>query len=145
MIFSRARRYLRVFFGLGSTSGRRSRQRQGLTSGMILRSLFTKLHLERDSDRNPPDVSCEACQGTGAKPGTYPSSCPIMPGNGADYPVTRVFQHQHDMRSLSRCGPDHSIALQGMSWHGKSSKGEENRAEIPPAWIQARSSESGRG
>jgi molecular chaperone DnaJ len=68
--------------------GRRgSRQRSGRERGADLRynmeiTLADAYQGKAAQIRVPTSVTCEACTGSGAKPGTQPSSCPTCSGSG---------------------------------------------------------------
>ena len=67
--------------------GRRSRNRSGRERGADLRynleiTLSEAYTGKTAQIRVPSSVSCEKCSGTGAKPGTRPTSCPTCAGFG---------------------------------------------------------------
>ncbi len=79
----------RDFFGFGGFGGmgnnRRSRNspRRGadLASRVTLTFEEAAIGVEKDVE-NHPDQTCETCQGSGAKPGTSPRTCPQCNGQG---------------------------------------------------------------
>jgi molecular chaperone DnaJ len=71
------------FFGFGTTSKRRARSRPGADLRYDLRISFLDAAFGRETEIEiPKAVLCETCQGTGAKPGTQPSTCPGCRGTG---------------------------------------------------------------
>jgi len=71
------------FFGFGTTSRRRPRARPGADLRFDLRITFDEAAFGKDTEIEiPKAVSCEACSGSGAKPGTYPVHCPNCKGTG---------------------------------------------------------------
>ena len=71
------------FFGFGTTDKRRSRVRPGADLRYDLKISFYEAAFGKDTDIEiPKKVSCEICNGTGAKPGTSPTHCPNCRGTG---------------------------------------------------------------
>jgi molecular chaperone DnaJ len=71
------------FFGFGTSSGRRTRQRQGADLRYDLKISFYDAAFGKEEEIEIPQRgACETCQGTGAKPGTYPAQCPHCKGTG---------------------------------------------------------------
>ena len=75
-----------IFDDLFGMSGRRGRA-SGRERGADLRynmeiSLLDAYAGKAASVRIPTSVTCEACSGTGAKPGTKPKACPMCGGQG---------------------------------------------------------------
>ena len=71
------------FFGFGSTSRRRTRSRPGADLRYDLKISFLDAAFGTETEIEiPRTVVCDACQGTGAKPGTQPSACPACRGTG---------------------------------------------------------------
>jgi molecular chaperone DnaJ len=71
------------FFGFGTTSRRRPRARPGADLRFDLRITFDEAAFGKDTEIEiPKAVSCEACSGSGAKPGTYSVHCPNCKGTG---------------------------------------------------------------
>ena len=71
------------FFGLGTTYKRRAKGRQGADLRYDLKISFNDAAFGWETEIEiPKNVICEACNGTGAKPGTYPTQCPNCKGTG---------------------------------------------------------------
>ncbi len=71
------------FFGFGSPYRRRTRARQGADLRYDLKISFREAAFGKETEIEiPKRVACEACHGTGAKPGTYPTQCPLCRGTG---------------------------------------------------------------
>lgn len=71
------------FFGFGATSRRRSRPRQGADLRFDLKiSFYEAAFGKEDEIEIPKREPCEACNGTGSKPGTSPVQCPNCRGTG---------------------------------------------------------------
>ncbi len=71
------------FFGFGTTSRRGSKARQGADLRYDLKISFYDAAFGKEAEINiPKNVSCEVCNGTGAKPGTHPANCPNCKGTG---------------------------------------------------------------
>jgi len=77
------------FFGMGTSSYRqRSRSRSGADLRYDLKISFTDAAFGKETEIEiPKSTVCEICNGTGAKPGTYPTHCPNCRGTGQ---VTRA-------------------------------------------------------
>jgi molecular chaperone DnaJ len=76
-----------IFDDLFGMSGRRGRGGSGRERGADLRynmeiSLQEAYASKMAQIRIPTPVTCEACSGTGAKPGTKPKACPMCAGHG---------------------------------------------------------------
>lgn len=71
------------FFGVGRTSRRGNRPMSGADLRYDLKISFLDAAFGKEVELDlPKTAACEACQGTGAKPGTYPSQCPACRGSG---------------------------------------------------------------
>jgi molecular chaperone DnaJ len=71
------------FFGFGTSYKRRTRARQGADLRYDLKITFYEAAFGKETEIEIlKSVSCEECNGTGAKPGTYPSQCPNCKGSG---------------------------------------------------------------
>src|SRR5512136_1309759 len=70
------------FFGFGATtSRRRSRARPGADLRYDLKISFLEAATGKETDiAIPKNITCDACQGTGAKAGTQPVACPSCRG-----------------------------------------------------------------
>jgi molecular chaperone DnaJ len=71
------------FFGFGTTYRRRSKARPGADLRYDLKISFHEAAAGKDAEIEIPKiVSCDICNGTGAKPGTYPTTCASCKGTG---------------------------------------------------------------
>jgi molecular chaperone DnaJ len=71
------------FFGFGTTYKRRSRARPGADLRYDLKISFYDAAFGKATEIEiPKNAICEICNGTGAKPGTYPTNCPMCRGTG---------------------------------------------------------------
>jgi molecular chaperone DnaJ len=71
------------FFGFGATGRRRTRAHQGADLRYDLKISFYDAAFGKETEIEiPKNVVCDVCNGTGAKPGTYPTHCPICKGTG---------------------------------------------------------------
>jgi len=71
------------FFGFGTTQRRRARARSGADLRYDLKISFYDAAFGKETGIEiPKNVKCEICNGSGAKPGTYPVDCPICRGTG---------------------------------------------------------------
>src|SRR4030043_896581 len=71
------------FFGFGTSFKRRIRPRTGADLRYDLKISFYDAAFGKETEIEiPKAVLCEICNGTGAKPGTYPTQCPNCKGTG---------------------------------------------------------------
>jgi len=71
------------FFGFGSPYKRTARARQGADLRYDLKISFYEAAFGIETEIDiPKNATCEECNGTGAKPGTYPTQCPNCKGTG---------------------------------------------------------------
>lgn len=71
------------FFGFGTTYKRKARPRSGADLRYDLKISFYDAAFGKETEIEiPKNVLCEVCNGTGAKPGTYPAHCPNCKGTG---------------------------------------------------------------
>jgi len=71
------------FFGFGTTHKRRTRARPGADLRYDVKISFHEAAFGKETEIEiPRTVLCESCNGTGAKPGTYPTNCPTCRGTG---------------------------------------------------------------
>jgi molecular chaperone DnaJ len=71
------------FFGFGTTYKRRTRARPGADLRYDLTISFYEAAFGKETEIEiPKTVLCDVCNGTGAKPGTHPTSCPNCRGTG---------------------------------------------------------------
>ena len=65
------------FFGFGAPHKQRARARQGADLRYDLKISFYEAAFGKEAEIEiPRSVLCEACNGSGSKPGTYPIQCP---------------------------------------------------------------------
>lgn len=95
-----------AFFGGSASRGPRSRARRGRNATIQVDIDLSEAtfgctrELQVDTA-----VACDACTGTGAAPGTHPSTCDMCQGRGEVSQVTRSFLGQvMTSRPCSRCG-----------------------------------------
>jgi molecular chaperone DnaJ len=71
------------FFGFGTTHRQRTRARQGADLRYDLKISFHEAAFGKETEiQIPKNVPCEACHGSGSKPGTHPTQCPHCKGTG---------------------------------------------------------------
>jgi len=71
------------FFGLGATGRRRTAARPGADLRYDVKISFHDSAFGKETEIEiPKNVVCDVCNGTGAKPGTYPTQCPNCKGTG---------------------------------------------------------------
>jgi molecular chaperone DnaJ len=71
------------FFGFGASPRRRTRARPGADLRFDMKISFTEAAFGKEAEIEiPKNVTCQTCNGTGAKPGTTPVSCPHCRGTG---------------------------------------------------------------
>jgi len=71
------------FFGFGTIHKRRGKVRPGVDLRYDLKISFYDAAFGKETEIEiPKNVSCEVCNGTGAKPGTHPANCPNCKGTG---------------------------------------------------------------
>jgi molecular chaperone DnaJ len=71
------------FFGFGRTTRRGTRARAGADLRYDLKISFEEAAFGKETEFElPRTTACDVCQGTGAKPGTYPSQCSACRGSG---------------------------------------------------------------
>ncbi len=121
------------FFGFGGTGRRRSRVRQGADLRYDLKISFHNAAFGTETEIEiPKSVACEACNGTGAKPGTYPSHCPNCKGTGQ---VTRSQGFFTISTTCSQCRGEGSIIshpCKECRGHGKVRTTRKIQIKIPP-------------
>ena len=90
------------FFGFGTTYKRRAKVRQGADLRYDLKISFNDAAFGKETEIEiPKNVICEICNGTGAKPGTYPTECPNCKGTG------QVTRSQGFFTISTTCGQCH--------------------------------------
>jgi len=82
-IFSAFGDVFQDFFGFGTTQRRRTSARPGADLRYDVRISFLDAAIGKEAEIEiPKNLTCEACEGTGAKPGTHPTQCPSCKGSG---------------------------------------------------------------
>src|SRR4030042_7070261 len=82
-IFSAFEDIFEDFFGFGTPHKRRARARQGTDLRYDLKISFYEAASGKEIEIEIPKyVSCETCNGSGTKAGTYPTHCPQCKGTG---------------------------------------------------------------
>jgi molecular chaperone DnaJ len=72
-----------IFGMAGATRGRASGRERGADLRFNMEITLEEAYLGKTAEvRIPTSVTCEACSGTGAKPGTKPKACPSCGGQG---------------------------------------------------------------
>jgi len=90
------------FFGFGTSPGRRTRARQGADLRYDLKISFYDAAFGKEEEIEiPRRGACEACQGTGAKPGTSAVHCPQCKGAG------QILRSQGFFTISTTCGQCH--------------------------------------
>ena len=121
------------FFGFGTTSTRRARVRQGADLRYDLKITFHDAAFGTETEIEiPKNVVCEACNGTGAKPGTYPTHCPDCKGTGQ---VTRSQGFFTISTTCGQCRGEGNIIphpCRECRGHGKVRKTKKVQIKIPP-------------
>jgi molecular chaperone DnaJ len=121
------------FFGFGTTHRRRTRARQGADLRYDLRISFYDAAFGKEIEVEiPKNMLCDVCNGTGAKPGTYPTNCPNCKGTG------QVTRSQGFFTISTTCGQCHgdgkyiSHPCKECRGHGRVSKNKKIQIKIPP-------------
>ena len=101
-IFSAFGNIFEDFFGFGTSPRRRTAARQGADLRYDLTISFYDAAFGKEIEIEiPKKVLCGICNGTGAKPGTYPTSCPHCKGTG------QVTHSQGFLAIRTTCGHCH--------------------------------------
>jgi len=120
-------------FGFGSPHKRRTRARQGADLRYDLKLSFYEAAFGKETEIEiPKNVTCEDCNGTGAKPGTYPTQCPNCKGTGQ---VTRSQGFFTISTTCSHCQGGGRFILhpcKGCRGVGKVRKNKKIQIKIPP-------------
>lgn len=121
------------FFGFGSPYKRRTRARQGADLRYDLKISFHEAAFGIETEIDiPKNATCEECNGTGAKPGTYPTQCPNCKGTGQ---VTRSQGFFTISTTCSQCHGDGkfiSHPCKECRGAGKVRKNKKIQIKIPP-------------
>lgn len=90
------------FFGFGTSYRQRTKVRQGADLRYDLKISFYDAAFGKETEIEiPKNVLCEICNGTGSKPGTYPTICPNCKGTG------QVTRSQGFFTIRTTCGQCH--------------------------------------
>jgi molecular chaperone DnaJ len=121
------------FFGFGTTTRSRTRARQGADLRYDLKISFREAAFGKETEIEiPKNVACEACEGSGVKPGTSASTCPSCRGTGQ---VTRSQGFFTISTTCSQCRGEGKIIphpckeCRGL---GKVRKNKKIELKIPP-------------
>ncbi len=121
------------FFGFGSPYKRRTRARQGADLRYDLKISFYEAAFGIETEIDIPKIAmCEECNGTGAKPGTYPTQCPNCKGTG------QVTRSQGFFTISTTCGQCHGDGkfiphpCKECRGAGKVRKDKKIQIKIPP-------------
>jgi molecular chaperone DnaJ len=121
------------FFGFGTAGGQRTRARPGADLRYDLRISFHDSAFGKETEIEiPENVVCGVCNGTGAKPGTYPTRCPGCKGTGQ---VTRSQGFFMISTTCGHCHGEGNIIAQACKecrGHGKVRKTKKIQIKIPP-------------
>jgi len=121
------------FFGLGTTSRRRSRARPGADLRYDLKISFRDAAFGKETEIEiPKNVMCDVCNGTGAKPGTYPTQCSSCRGTGQ---VTRSQGFFTISTTCGECRGEGNIIphpCKECRGHGKVRKTKRIQVKMPP-------------
>ena len=121
------------FFGFGSPYKRRTRARQGADLRYDLKISFYEAAFGIETEIDiPKNATCEECNGTGAKPGTYPTQCPNCKGTGQ---VTRSQGFFTISTTCSQCHGDGKFIphpCKECRGAGKVRKNKKIQIKIPP-------------
>jgi molecular chaperone DnaJ len=121
------------FFGFGTTHRRGTRARPGADLRYDLKISFYEAAFGKDTEIEiPKNVLCEPCNGTGAKPGTYPTHCPSCRGTG------QVTRSQGFFTISTTCGQCHgegkiiSHPCKECRGHGRVRMNKKIHIKVPP-------------
>ena len=121
------------FFGFGSPYKRTARARQGADLRYDLKISFYEAAFGIETEIDiPKNATCEECNGTGAKPGTYPTQCPNCKGTGQ---VTRSQGFFTISTTCSQCHGDGKFIphpCKECRGAGKVRKNKKIQIKIPP-------------
>ena len=125
-----------AFFGGNQTSGRRGRPAAGSDLRYDLRISFEEAILGTEKEIEFPVLGrCETCAGTGAKPGTSPTTCPQCNGRGEIRAVRQTMLGQMvNVTTCPRCRGDGRIvekACETCKGEGRTEGRRSLRVTIP--------------
>ena len=120
------------FFGFGATGRSRTRARAGADLRYDLKISFHDSAFGKEAEIEiPKNVVCDVCNGTGAKPGTYPTQCQTCKGTG------QVTRSQGFFTISTTCGPCQGEgkiiphACKECRGHGRVRKTKKLQTKIP--------------
>lgn len=132
-IFSAFGDVFQDFFGFGTTHRRRTSARPGADLRYDVKISFFDAAFGKETEIEiPKNLACEACAGTGAKPGTYPTQCPNCKGTGQ---VTRSQGFFTISTTCGQCRGEGNIIphpCKECRGHGKVKKIKKLQIKIPP-------------
>ena len=132
-IFSAFGDVFQDFFGFGTTQRRRTSARPGADLRYDVKISFFDAAFGKEAEIEiPRNIACEACGGTGAKPGTHPTQCPSCRGSGQ---VTRSQGFFTISTTCSQCRGAGSIVphpCKECRGYGKVKKINKIQVKIPP-------------
>ena len=121
------------FFGFGAPHKQRARARQGADLRYDLKISFYEAAFGKEAEIEiPRSVLCEACNGSGSKPGTYPIQCPNCKGTGQ---MTRSQGFFTISTTCSQCHGDGKYIphpCKECRGFGKVRKNSKIQVKIPP-------------
>jgi molecular chaperone DnaJ len=121
------------FFGFGAPGRRRNAARPGADLRYDLKISFHDSAFGKETEIEiPRNVVCDTCNGTGAKPGTYPTQCPNCKGTGQ---VTRSQGFFTISTTCGHCRGEGSIIphpCKECRGHRKVRKTRRIQIKIPP-------------
>ena len=121
------------FFGFGPTGKRRTRAHPGADLRYDLKISFYDAAFGKETEIEiPRNVACEVCNGSGAKPGTYPTHCPNCKGTGQ---VTRSQGFFTISTTCGQCRGEGNIIphpCKECRGHGKVRKIRKIQIKLPP-------------
>ena len=132
-IFSAFGDVFQDFFGFGPTHRGRTAARPGADLRYYVKISFFDAAFGKEAEIEiPKNIACEACGGTGAKPGTHPTQCPSCKGTGQ---VTRSQGFFTISTTCSQCRGEGSIVphpCKECRGYGKAKKIRKIQLKIPP-------------
>ncbi len=132
-IFSAFGDVFQDFFGFGTTQRRRTSARPGADLRYDVKIAFFDAAFGKEAEIEiPRNIACEACGGTGAKPGTHPTQCPNCKGTGQ---VTRSQGFFTISTTCSQCRGEGSIVphpCKECRGYGKVRRTKKIQVKIPP-------------
>jgi molecular chaperone DnaJ len=121
------------FFGFGTTHRGKTRARPGADLRYDLKISFYDAAFGKETEIEiPKNMLCDVCNGSGAKPGTYPTHCPNCKGTG------QVSRSQGFFTISTTCSQCHgegkyiSHPCKECRGYGRVSKNKKIQIRIPP-------------